>query len=179
MALLGRALWSRRATCWVASLAAGTTAAGWGCSALLAPEPHHKILPDDGGVGAELVRACAADDERRALQLLGGASSAGVRGACSYRDATKRTPISHAAEKGLRNVVAAMLEAHAWGNLIDAPNRHGVTPLEYACWRGHAQVVRMLLDAGSAALNTPDHFGVRPLHKTVAFHRVAVLRTTH
>jgi ankyrin repeat protein len=34
----------------------------------------------------------------------------------------------------------------------------------------------MLLDAGSAALNTPDHFGVRPLHKTVAFHRVAVLQ---
>ena len=36
--------------------------------------------------------------------------------------------------------------------------------------------VRLLLDGGSASLNTADDFGVRPLHKAVAFRRVAVLR---
>eukprot|EP01048_Picozoa_sp_COSAG05_P009576 COSAG05_NODE_796_length_7262_cov_8.601284_1_plen_356_part_00 len=188
-ALLRKALRPRHTSYWVSLVAAGGAAAGEGCCRALdaQSEPPHYQQPPKDAAGAELVRACAAGDEERALQLLGGATAAaGVMGACSFRDAAQRTPLSHAAEKGLRRVVELLLEVQDEpigagttrdepARLIDSPSRHGVTPLEYCCWRGHARVVRLLLDAGSTAVNRSDDFGVRPLHKTVAFRHVDVL----
>jgi len=50
--------------------------------------------------------------------------------------------------------------------LLDARDRDGSTPLHCAVWKGHEDVVALLVDAGADvnAHNENDHWGTTPLH---------------
>lgn len=50
--------------------------------------------------------------------------------------------------------------------LLHARDKDGSTPLHCAVWKGHAEVVNALLDAGADihAHNQNDHWGTTPLH---------------
>jgi ankyrin repeat protein len=80
-----------------------------------------------------------------------------------------RTPnlqkeIIRAAKSGKTEVVKELLEMDS--SLISARDSDGSTPLHCACWKGHDDVVRLLLEAGADvnAENNNDHWGTTPLH---------------
>jgi ankyrin repeat protein len=63
--------------------------------------------------------------------------------------------------------IAAVRKALAASpGLIRARDKDGSTPLHCAAWKGHAEVVRVLLDAGAGINdhNKNDHWGTTPLH---------------
>jgi ankyrin repeat protein len=50
--------------------------------------------------------------------------------------------------------------------LLDARDKDRSTPLHCAAWKGHYEVVKLLLEAGADAnaQNSNDHWGTTPLH---------------
>ena len=46
----------------------------------------------------------------------------------------------------------------AAGVPVDAPGDHGGTALHWACWKGYADLVKMLLDAGASLTMKTTHF---------------------
>lgn len=60
------------------------------------------------------------------------------------------TALHKAARKGKTEMVEYLIESMADIESIDASMS---TPLHCACWKGHAQVVQMLLDKGEPCLN--------------------------
>lgn len=69
-----------------------------------------------------------------------------------------------AAKKG--DVVAVKQLLKLAPSLSNARDKDGSTPLHCACWKGHVEVVRVLLDAGADinAKNQNDHYGDTALH---------------
>jgi len=61
-------------------------------------------------------------------------------------------------------------------SLIDARDKDGSTPLHCAVWKGHADVVAFLLDAGADvnAQNENDHWGTTPLHAAAHGNQAAI-----
>jgi len=51
-------------------------------------------------------------------------------------------------------------------SLVSIRDAEASTPLHYAAWKGHAEIVTTLLDAGADihAHNQNDHWGTTPLH---------------
>eukprot|EP01047_Picozoa_sp_COSAG01_P046166 COSAG01_NODE_4312_length_5142_cov_2.895697_7_plen_141_part_00 len=93
----------------VFSVTAGAAGAGAAVSCHTFAEARH----DDGDDAAQqLLRACAAGDGGRAVGLLrGGRGGSGALAAaalaadvCCCQDSARRTPLSHAADKGLSDV---------------------------------------------------------------------------
>ena len=72
--------------------------------------------------------------------------------------------IIKAAKSGNVAAVAALLAADS--RLVNARDKDGSTPLHCATWKGHAEVVALLLQAGADvhAQNNNDHWGTTPLH---------------
>jgi Ankyrin repeats (3 copies) len=72
--------------------------------------------------------------------------------------------IIKAAKAGDVSTVKALLAADA--SLVEARDSDGSTPLHCATWKGHQNVVVVLLDAGADvnAVNQNGHWGTTPLH---------------
>ena len=64
------------------------------------------------------------------------------------------------------NVAAVREFAAADPALIGLKDAYGGTPLHYAAWKGHVEVVRELLDLGAEidACSRDGHYGGTPLH---------------
>ncbi len=90
-----------------------------------------------------LMRAAEASDEQRVRELL----AAGAPLRCL--DAGRRAALHHAAAEPDARVVAALLEADAAGDTVDAPDSDGMTPLILASSLGRAGAVRALLARGA------------------------------
>ena len=69
-----------------------------------------------------------------------------------------------AVKNGELDTVRKLLAAEP--GLVSARDAEESTPLHYAAWKGHAEVVAALLDAGAdmQAHNRNDHWGTTPLH---------------
>jgi serine/threonine-protein phosphatase 6 regulatory ankyrin repeat subunit A/serine/threonine-protein phosphatase 6 regulatory ankyrin repeat subunit B len=61
-------------------------------------------------------------------------------------------------------------------SLINARDKDGSTPLHCAVWKGHEQVVAVLLEAGADvnAHNENDHWGTTPLHAAAHANQAAI-----
>lgn len=118
------------------------------------------------------------------LELASGDADVNVRD-----DIYQRSPLSWAAENGFDNIVKLLLKGpkanlrqaitKPWafgkgaridikdgynrGAQVDAKDRYNRTPLSYAAWNGHLQVVRRLMQA-NASINTLDDLNATPLY---------------
>lgn len=61
-------------------------------------------------------------------------------------------------------------------SLVDARDKDGSTPLHCAVWKGHQQVVALLLEAGADvnAHNENDHWGTTPLHAAAHANQASI-----
>jgi len=87
-------------------------------------------------------------------------------------EATKE--IIKAAKKGQTQVVKALLAMDP--NLVQARDTDGSTPLHCATWKGHPEVVALLLAAGADvnAQNQNEHWGTTPLHAAAHADQAAI-----
>jgi ankyrin repeat protein len=60
--------------------------------------------------------------------------------------------------------------------LVNSLDSDASTPLHCATWKGHLEVVRLLLDAGANvnAHNENDHWGTTPLHAAAHANQAAI-----
>lgn len=88
------------------------------------------------------------------------------------RDSAKE--IIKASKAGNVSRVKELLEIDA--KLIRARDKDGSTPLHCATWKGHLEVVRLLLDAGADvnAHNENGHWGTTPLHAAAHANQAAI-----
>lgn len=63
-------------------------------------------------------------------------------------------------------------------SLLNARDKDGSTPLHCAVWKGHQEVVKLLLDSGAEvnAHNENDHWGTTPLHAAAHANQAAIAR---
>jgi ankyrin repeat protein len=99
-----------------------------------------------------------------------------VRGLIQLRltmsDASKE--VIKAAKNGLVESVKVLLASDA--DLVNARDKDGSTPLHCAVWKGHREVVVLLIDAGANvnAHNENDHWGTTPLHAATHANQAAI-----
>jgi ankyrin repeat protein len=82
--------------------------------------------------------------------------------------------IFKAAKSGDGATVRALLAADA--GLVHARDADASTPLHYAVWKGHRELVALLLAAGADvnARNTNEHWGTTPLHAAAHANEKAI-----
>jgi ankyrin repeat protein len=94
------------------------------------------------------------------------------------KDQPVQTPtqkqVIRAAKNGDAAAVKMLVEADP--ALLDARDADGSTPLHCASWKGHAEVVLLLLELGADvnARNQNDHWGDTPLHAAAHGNQRAV-----
>lgn len=154
--------------------------------ATLLLESGARIDINDAVAGTPLLVAVQGGREEICKLLL---SKPGGTACLSMRDKVGRLPIHHAAERGSRNVVAALVEA---GSLVDPvlegdvvpDHEKGFTPLLFACKNadddGKLDVIEYLLDHGADAATVTGQ-GKTPLLLSVLAKNVeaAKLLTNH
>lgn len=79
-----------------------------------------------------------------------------------------------AAKSGNAERIRALLAND--NSLIEARDKDGSTPLHCAVWKGHQQVVALLLEAGADvnAQNENDHWGTTPLHAAAHANQASI-----
>lgn len=62
--------------------------------------------------------------------------------------------------------------------IVNTRDADGSTPLHYAVWKGHGELVALLLANGADvnAHNTNDHWGTTPLHAAAHSNRGPIIR---
>jgi ankyrin repeat protein len=81
-----------------------------------------------------------------------------------------------AVKSGNTQKVAEMLQQDR--SLIGVRDLDSSTPLHWAAWKGHAEIVQILLDAGAdmQAKNENGHWGNTPLHAAAHGNQAAAAR---
>jgi ankyrin repeat protein len=84
--------------------------------------------------------------------------------------------IIKAAKSGDASAVKSLLLTDP--SLVDARDTDGSTPLHCATWKGHQNVVAVLIEAGANvnAVNQNEHWGTTPLHAAAHANQVAIAR---
>ena len=82
--------------------------------------------------------------------------------------------IIKAAKTGNATRIRELLKADA--SLIRARDTDGSTPLHCAVWKGHDEIVTLLLESGAdvTAHNENGHWGTTPLHAAAHSNRSAI-----
>ncbi len=81
-----------------------------------------------------------------------------------------------ASKKGDLAAVQALLESEP--ALVNVADGEGSTPLHYAVWKGHEELVQFLVDRGANvnAHNSNAHWGTTPLHAAAHSNRASLIR---
>jgi ankyrin repeat protein len=84
--------------------------------------------------------------------------------------------IIKAAKNGNLAAIKALLSTDS--ALVGARDSDGSTPLHCATWKGHAEVVNLLIDSGADvnAENKNDHWGTTPLHAAAHANQTAIAK---
>lgn len=79
-----------------------------------------------------------------------------------------------AAKSGQLEKVKSLLAADP--GMVHARDSDGSTPLHCATWKGHREIVALLLDAGADvnAQNKNEHWGTTPLHAAAHANQAAI-----
>lgn len=82
--------------------------------------------------------------------------------------------IIKAAKSGDAERIRALLASDK--SFVNARDKDGSTPLHCAVWKGHKEVVELLLEAGADvnAHNENDHWGTTPLHAAAHANQAAI-----
>jgi ankyrin repeat protein len=82
--------------------------------------------------------------------------------------------IIRAAKSGDAERVSSLLANDK--SLVKARDKDGSTPLHCAVWKGHQQLIALLLKAGADvnAQNENDHWGTTPLHAAAHANQAAI-----
>jgi ankyrin repeat protein len=91
------------------------------------------------------------------------------------RDAIGRSALHLAVLHGDRARAMLYLNHSNAKESANAVDKHNLSVLEYACWRGEADLVAELLKRGANARHVDD-FGVSPILKAVAYHHHRCVR---
>eukprot|EP00241_Pyramimonas_parkeae_P012996 CAMPEP_0114248220 /NCGR_PEP_ID=MMETSP0058-20121206/13454_1 /TAXON_ID=36894 /ORGANISM="Pyramimonas parkeae, CCMP726" /LENGTH=299 /DNA_ID=CAMNT_0001361607 /DNA_START=55 /DNA_END=954 /DNA_ORIENTATION=- len=143
--------------------------------------PHHqnhgiaisRPAPQDG-CQQLLVAAATGVGFSRAIADLQNNEGTFSHSMAKCRDLMGRTAMVLASARGDLQAMHQCLEVHPYPkDAVNERDKHDVTALEYASWRGHDAVVDYLLRLG-ADPNTHDIFGLQPLHKAVGHGHVQV-----
>jgi ankyrin repeat protein len=123
-------------------------------------DPNTPYVDDDGESHNLLFDAIMVENEEFALLLI-------EKGAGLYfTDEKKVSTLLQASHRGLVNVVKALLDKHAANgapvDFLDVASEDGITPLIAASSEGHAECVKMLIDA-KADVNAKDKDGTNSL----------------
>jgi ankyrin repeat protein len=123
-------------------------------------DPNTPYVDDEGDAHNLLFDAIMVENEEFALLLI-------EKGATiSYFDDKKVSTLLQASHRGLTNVVKALLQRHSENggkdDYIDVASEDGITPLVAAASEGHAECVKLLLDA-KANVNAKDKDGTNSL----------------
>lgn len=108
-------------------------------------------------LGAQLIRSILKRDAATALEILKQGPD------ITIADRSGMSALCSAAQKGMEDVVAALLAAGAAVNYQNFTENVGLTPLMRACFDGEDKVVDMLL-AAKADANLKDADGRTALH---------------
>jgi ankyrin repeat protein len=79
------------------------------------------------------------------------------------RNSIGQTPLILAADQGNVKILAA-LKDEGYPLVTSATDKHGLSPLSYAAWKGHPAAAALLLAEGADPCPF-DMFGVAPIHK--------------
>src|SRR6516162_2102744 len=87
-------------------------------------------------------------------------------------DASKE--VIKAAKAGDTERLKALLATDS--SLLEARDKDQSTPLHCAAWKGHCEIVKLLLEAGADAnaRNENDHWGTTPLHAAAHANQPAI-----
>ena len=79
-----------------------------------------------------------------------------------------------AAKNGDIEKVRSLLESNP--DLIGARDKDDSTPLHCAAWKGHKEIVELLVESGADvnAQNQNDHWGTTPLHAAAHANQTAI-----
>ena len=81
-----------------------------------------------------------------------------------YITSSHNTPLHKASQKGdVTEVKTILAKAEGNGNIINAKNTNGMTPLHIACDKGHTEVIKALLEEEDIDVNVLDKKGYAPL----------------
>lgn len=112
-----------------------------------------------------LLQAISASKPYELRQLIKGRTSEDSLNSC--RNAMGQTPLILAADQGNTMILETLREGGC--SLVSVEtDKHGLSPLAYAAWRGHHEVAAKLLEEGVDPCPF-DIFGVAPIHKAAAF----------
>lgn len=99
---------------------------------------------------------------------------AAALGDVELRDELDRSLAAVAASKGKLEPLRFLVNQGADPSAVD---KHGISVLAYAAWKGQTVIVEYLLKScGLAPEGAPDVFGLYPMHKAAGYGQAAVLR---
>ena len=115
-----------------------------------------------GGVTINIVRSIFSGKKQLALSLISVATKGEVSGA----DQHGKTPLHFAAEKGLEDVLMALIV----DKRVDVHPKtiNGWTPLHHAAFRANERVIKLLVDIGEARVDALTNEAFTPLHYAAA-----------
>ncbi|KAK7702068.1 hypothetical protein SLS64_009929 [Diaporthe eres] len=118
--------------------------------------------------GETVLQRAAAAANREVVRLICGSTP----DASTRLDSMGRSALWYAAYGGdheILELIAAACSRSTGAPILHLSDENGVTPLHVACWRGHGDGVKELLNLGATSLSRTRELDLTPLHYAALF----------